>query len=63
MAARGQFLLFADADGATLFSDIDALLDEIHKEGRMSQGTGVVIGSRKHLARAAVAKVCCANVL
>ncbi|KAI9592038.1 glycosyltransferase family 2 protein [Syncephalis fuscata] len=47
MRARGEYLLFADADGATKFADINALEDkltQINKDNR-----GVVVGSRAHL--------------
>eukprot|EP00002_Diphylleia_rotans_P012430 TRINITY_DN2430_c0_g1_i4.p1 TRINITY_DN2430_c0_g1~~TRINITY_DN2430_c0_g1_i4.p1 ORF type:complete len:204 (-),score=36.97 TRINITY_DN2430_c0_g1_i4:566-1177(-) len=52
--ARGQRILFADADGATKFSDVDALekkMDEIEEKG-----LGVVVGSRAHLVPTVVAK-------
>ncbi|EXJ79739.1 dolichyl-phosphate beta-glucosyltransferase [Capronia epimyces CBS 606.96] len=46
--ARGQYVVFADADGATKFSDLDKLVracQEIEDE----QGRGVAVGSRAHL--------------
>jgi dolichyl-phosphate beta-glucosyltransferase len=48
LRARGQFVLMADADGATQFADVDALLDRV---GRIvtPAGEGVAIGSRAHL--------------
>ncbi|RKP25751.1 nucleotide-diphospho-sugar transferase [Syncephalis pseudoplumigaleata] len=48
MRARGERLLFADADGATKFSDIKALEEKLN---HISQETkrGVVVGSRAHL--------------
>jgi dolichyl-phosphate beta-glucosyltransferase len=49
--ARGQFVLMADADGATRFADVDTLLAEV---GRVvaPNGEGVAIGSRAHAAGA-----------
>ena len=51
---RGENLLFADADGATTFSDLTKLercLEEITKEGE-----GLVCGSRAHLEEESVAQ-------
>lgn len=45
--ARGQFILMADADGATKFSDVDALLAGVGRVIRPN-GEGVAIGSRAH---------------
>lgn len=45
--ARGQFILMADADGATQFSDVDTLLSEVGRIVRPN-GEGVAIGSRAH---------------
>ena len=50
---RGENLLFADADGATTFSDLTKLekcLEEITKEDE-----GVVCGSRSHLEKESIA--------
>jgi len=49
--ARGQYVLMADADGATRFADVDTLLAEV---GRVvaPNGEGVAIGSRAHAAGA-----------
>uniref|UniRef100_A0A1I7XNE7 DNA-directed RNA polymerases I and III subunit RPAC1 n=1 Tax=Heterorhabditis bacteriophora TaxID=37862 RepID=A0A1I7XNE7_HETBA len=51
--SRGQLILFADADGATRFADINLLENEI---SRMSGGVpidetfpGIAVGSRAHL--------------
>ena len=44
LVARGKYMLMADADGATRFSDLETLektMAEIEREGR-----GVVVGSR-----------------
>ncbi|ORY34916.1 glycosyltransferase family 2 protein, partial [Naematelia encephala] len=46
--ARGKYILFADADGATRFSDIALLLNAM-KDVRDEQGHGMVVGSRAHL--------------
>lgn len=56
--SRGKLILFADADGATRFADLDLLLvamDEVKDE----DGHGMVVGSRAHLVKSdAVVKVC-----
>jgi dolichyl-phosphate beta-glucosyltransferase len=39
--------LFADADGATKFSEIDNLIKELEKVSK--DGLGMAIGSRAHL--------------
>jgi len=53
LASRGKFVLFADADGATRFSDVDRLEDAMRSLG----SEGVVAGSRAHLqSSAAVAR-------
>jgi len=47
LAARGQYLLMADADAATRISDLESLetrIKEIDKDGR-----AVAVGSRAHL--------------
>ncbi|CAH1268128.1 ALG5 [Branchiostoma lanceolatum] len=54
-SARGKQLLFADADAATRFSDLEKLeklFKEINKE---SHGMAIVCGSRAHLQDEAVA--------
>lgn len=48
-SARGEHLLFADADGATKFSDFLKLQNEI------SQKAELIIGSRAHLEDEAIA--------
>ncbi|CAH8540574.1 unnamed protein product [Dicrocoelium dendriticum] len=58
LSARGRILLFADADGATKFSDIEKLEDALSSviarrwNGQMS----VICGSRAHLEASALAK-------
>ena len=62
--ARGEWLLMADADGATEFKDLEALEskakqveEERTKKGELSRNDGIVIvGSRAHYERDAVAK-------
>ncbi|RKP08482.1 nucleotide-diphospho-sugar transferase [Thamnocephalis sphaerospora] len=49
LRARGERLLFADADGATKFADIEGLESELAKLS--SDGLGVVVGSRAHMVR------------
>lgn len=54
MVARGKYLLMADADGATQFSDLanlEAKLMAIEKDGQ-----GVAVGSRAHLEEADVVR-------
>ena len=46
--ARGQYILFADADGASKFSDFGKLLAACQKV-EDSDGRGVAVGSRAHL--------------
>ncbi|KAI9297399.1 glycosyltransferase [Neoconidiobolus thromboides FSU 785] len=45
--AKGDLILFADADGATEFRDIDKLEMEMNKI--IKDGLGMVVGSRHHL--------------
>lgn len=46
--ARGQYIVFADADGASRFSDLGKLVDGC-KTIEDIDGRGVAIGSRAHL--------------
>ncbi|KIX10580.1 uncharacterized protein Z518_01664 [Rhinocladiella mackenziei CBS 650.93] len=46
--ARGQYVVFADADGASKFSDLDKLVRAC-REVEDSGGRGVAVGSRAHL--------------
>ncbi|ORX37930.1 glycosyltransferase family 2 protein [Kockovaella imperatae] len=48
--ARGRLILFADADGATRFADLDNLLEAMEKI-KDKDGHGIVIGSRAHLVK------------
>ena len=55
--ARGRLILFADADGATRFSDLNDLLAAMDKISDQD-GHGIVVGSRAHLVKSeAVVKV------
>ncbi|RKO93803.1 nucleotide-diphospho-sugar transferase, partial [Blyttiomyces helicus] len=51
LAARGEKLLFADADGATQFSDVEKLERALEKAARA--GLGVAVGSRAHMVTSA----------
>ena len=46
--ARGQYVVFADADGASRFSDLGKLVEGC-KKVQDERGRGVAIGSRAHL--------------
>ncbi|CAF2383994.1 unnamed protein product [Rotaria sp. Silwood2] len=54
LSARGQWILFADADGATKFSDFTKLERSALKA--MKNNDVVVCGSRRHLEKESVAK-------
>ncbi|KAJ3026719.1 UNVERIFIED_CONTAM: dolichyl-phosphate beta-glucosyltransferase [Siphonaria sp. JEL0065] len=49
MVARGEKLLFADADGATRFADVEFLEYELSKV--VKDGHGVAVGSRAHMVK------------
>lgn len=57
--SRGERILFADADGATKFSDLDLLWKEMDALEKEKECTfGVVVGSRAHMIKSeAVVKV------
>lgn len=59
MHARGERILFVDADGATRFSDLEVLWSKMDEKEKGRGGTPViVIGSRAHLVNSeAVVKV------
>ncbi len=46
--ARGQYVLFADADGASKFEDLEKLIQGCQKI-EDSDGRGIAVGSRAHL--------------
>ncbi len=55
---RGQYAIFADADGASKFEDLGKLV-EASKEIEDAQGRAVAVGSRAHLVGSeAVVKAC-----
>jgi len=54
LAARGQLLLMADADGATSIRDLERLERALERHG--DDGTQIVFGSRHHLRDQALAK-------
>lgn len=56
--ARGQYIVFADADGASRFADLGKMVEGCRKV-QDKHGRGVAIGSRAHLVGSeAVVKVC-----
>jgi dolichyl-phosphate beta-glucosyltransferase len=56
--ARGTYVVFADADGASRFSDLGGLVRACEK-AKDSQGRAVGVGSRAHMVGTeAVVKVC-----
>lgn len=54
LRARGENLLFADADGATTFGDLGKLEEEMAKIAK--EGQGIVCGSRAHLEDESIAQ-------
>ncbi|XP_067626255.1 dolichyl-phosphate beta-glucosyltransferase [Eurosta solidaginis] len=55
LSARGRYLLFADADGATKFSDYAKLEQSIRSVATDWQSDAIVVGSRAHLEKEAIA--------
>lgn len=55
LSARGRYLLFADADGATTFSDLDKLNEAMLKIAEDWTEEAIIIGSRSHLEQEAIA--------
>ncbi|XP_003745742.1 dolichyl-phosphate beta-glucosyltransferase [Galendromus occidentalis] len=55
LSARGESLLFADADGATHFPDLEKL-EEALAASRVKNAFSVVVGSRAHLEEQSVAE-------
>ncbi|KAL7424939.1 dolichyl-phosphate beta-glucosyltransferase [Cryptotrichosporon argae] len=50
--ARGSLILFADADGASRFADLDLLADAMGAlVDAAGEGHGIVVGSRAHLVK------------
>ena len=60
---RGEYAIFADADGASKFEDLGKLVREC-KKIEDDKGRGVAVGSRAHLVgSAAVVQVCLIGLL
>lgn len=55
LSARGSKLLFADADGATKFSDYEKLSKVLEKLTENDKQMAMAIGSRAHLEKEAIA--------
>lgn len=55
--ARGKYLLFADADGASKFSDLSKL-EKCMTDLKNSDNMAVICGSRAHLEKESIAQVC-----
>ena len=55
LVSRGDFVLFADADGATKFPDLVKLEAKL-KSIRTDDGHGLVCGSRAHLEKDSIAQ-------
>ncbi|KAI6239208.1 Dolichyl-phosphate beta-glucosyltransferase [Aphelenchoides fujianensis] len=55
LCARGSLILFADADGATRFADVDKL-EAALKEAGGEGDSAVAIGSRAHLEKTSIAQ-------
>ncbi|XP_061189086.1 dolichyl-phosphate beta-glucosyltransferase-like [Saccostrea echinata] len=55
-SARGRYLLFADADGASKFSDFTKLENEMKNINKDSSNRAVVCGSRAHLEEESIAQ-------
>lgn len=60
-SARGRYLLFADADGASKFSDFTKLENEMKNMKKDSSSRAVVCGSRAHLEEESIAQVMLVN--
>lgn len=52
MVVRGEYVLFLDADGATRFSDLEALFKKL--KSIEQDGLGIVTGSRNQVTSAEV---------
>jgi len=62
-SSRGEFILFADADGATRFSDLDKLYSKFRLKFRKAEEKGsewnfpcIICGSRAHLEQDSIAQ-------
>jgi hypothetical protein len=47
LCARGELVLFADADGATVITGVEALEQRLNEAAR--KGRGLAVGSRAHM--------------
>jgi dolichyl-phosphate beta-glucosyltransferase len=58
LVARGEKVLFCDADGATTFEDVELLIKKLdsHKDDENKEFGSLVIGSRAHLENESVAE-------
>ncbi|XP_059616914.1 dolichyl-phosphate beta-glucosyltransferase [Phlebotomus argentipes] len=56
LSARGKYILFADADGATHFPDYGKLEASLQNLVRSGEESAVVIGSRAHLEQESIAQ-------
>ncbi|XP_038056980.1 dolichyl-phosphate beta-glucosyltransferase-like [Patiria miniata] len=56
LSARGRNVLFADADGATKFADLQKLEESLKKINTKEDNMAIVCGSRAHLQDEAVAQ-------
>ena len=55
LSSRGKSLLFADADGATKFSDYAKLEESLKTIATDWTGNAVIVGSRAHMEDEAIA--------
>ncbi len=55
MRARGRLVLFADADGATKFKDLEKLEDRLEAV-EDQEGMAIICGSRAHLEKDSIGK-------
>lgn len=55
LSSRGKYLLMADADAATRFSDIRKLEVEMDKLENGKNGSAIIVGSRAHLEEESIA--------
>ncbi|XP_037069888.1 dolichyl-phosphate beta-glucosyltransferase-like [Pollicipes pollicipes] len=56
LSSRGHWLLFADADGATRFSDLDQLEAQLAPLAERPDTAALVCGSRAHLEKESIAQ-------
>ncbi len=55
LCTRGEYLLMADADGATQISDLDKMINRIKQIQKNEHG--IAVGSRAHLEEKALSTV------